>query len=56
MTFSNYLKEQFIKEGEVKKENFQEEYNIWYMELEDKSLDNLAESWRIQENTKQLKN
>lgn len=55
MTFTDFLKEKFVKEGEVIKENFPEAYYDWFVELEDKQLDEYVEQWRIAENTKQLK-
>ena len=45
-TFTDFLKEQFIGEGRVTKENFQELYYEWYSELEDKELDKFANQWK----------
>ena len=50
--FSEYLKEQFIKEGEVIKDNFQELWEDWRGQLDDEDLDKYAEDWRMQDESK----
>jgi len=45
MTFTDYLKEQFIKTGECIKDNFEEKYPTWRNELEDEELDKYAINW-----------
>lgn len=54
-TFTGFLKEQFAKDGVVIKSQFQEKYDEWYIGLEDETLDNLAQSWKEQEDKAMLK-
>ena len=44
-TFTDFLKEQFIKEGEVDKEHFEGLWDIWYCDLEEEDLDKFAIDW-----------
>ena len=47
-TFTDYLKEQFIKTGECIKDNFEDLYPIWREELDDEQLDEFANEWSKQ--------
>jgi len=44
-TYTDFLKEQFIKTGECIKDNFEEKYPEWRNELEDSELDEFAYQW-----------
>ena len=44
-TYTDFLKEQFIKTGECIKDNFEELYPQWRNELEDSELDEFAYQW-----------
>ena len=49
MTYTDYIKEQFIKTGECIKDNFEEKYPTWREELDDSKLDEFANEWRNKE-------
>ena len=45
-TLSDYLKGQFVKTGEVNKEDWEDLYPEWLNQLEDEQLDVFAEEWK----------
>ena len=49
MTYTDYLKDQFIKTGECIKDNFEDLYPAWKEELDDSELDEFANEWRNKE-------
>ena len=49
MTYTDYLKQKFIKTGECIKDNFEEKYPTWREELDDSELDEFANEWRNKE-------
>ena len=56
MTFTDYLKDQFIKTGECIKDNFEELYPTWREQLEDEDLNKFAIDWANMRIGAELKN
>ena len=54
MTFTDYLKEQFVQTGEVHKDNWEDLYPEWLNQLEDEDLDKMAEEWETIKNNKKM--
>ena len=52
MSYTDYLKEQFVKTGEVNKDNWEDLYPEWLCQLEDEELDTYADEWKKLTNNK----
>ena len=52
MTFTDYLKDQFIKTGECIKDNFEDLYPAWKNELDDDELNKFANEWTNKQSEK----
>ena len=48
-TYTDYLKEIFVQEGEVHKDNFEDLFPEWRYQLEDEEMDKYAEEWKKEE-------
>ncbi len=48
-TYTDYLKEKFVQEGEVHKDNFEDLFPEWRYQLEDEEMDKYAEEWKKEE-------
>jgi hypothetical protein len=48
-SFTDYLKNEFINGSMVKKDNFEELWEVWKEELDDDELNKLANEWKAEE-------
>jgi len=48
-SFTDYLKNEFINGSMVKKDNFEELWEVWREELDDDELNKFANEWKKQE-------
>ena len=46
-SYTDYLKEKFIAEGEVMKDNFEDLWPEWRSQLEDGDMDKFAYEWAL---------
>ena len=46
-SFTDYLKNEFINGSMVKKDNFEELWEVWKEELDDDELNKFANAWKL---------